>query len=70
MKAIKLILLLLIAAGFINFIKAEHQFHIAKILPFADGQPVSAEYAIGGIILLIILFWGITRLNRRDDQDK
>ena len=70
MRAVKFTLLLLIAAGLLNFIKADNQFHIAKVLPFADGQPVNAEYAIGGIILLIILLWGISRLNHRDDQDK
>ena len=71
MRAITLTLIILITACLLNFIRRSvDNFHIAKILPFCDGEPVSPEYAIGGVIILLILLWGILRLNNSDGDDK
>jgi len=70
MKAMTFTLILLITACFLNYLrKSVDNFHIAEIFPFFDGRPVRPEYAVGGIILLLILLWGILRLNRSDEDD-
>ena len=71
MKAITLTLIILITACFLNFLrKSVDNFHIAEIFPFCDGREVSPEYAIGGVVILLILLWGILRLKRgSDDRD-
>jgi hypothetical protein len=69
MKAIALTLIILITACFLNFLrKSVDNFHIAQIFPFCDGRKVSGEYAIGGVVILLILLWGILRLNSSDDD--
>lgn len=70
MKPIAVTLIILITACLLNFIKKSvDNFHIAEIFPFFDGREVKPEYAIGGIVMLLILLWGILRLNRRTDDD-
>ncbi|MFC1762822.1 hypothetical protein ACFL6U_12185 [Planctomycetota bacterium] len=67
MKAIKITLVLLIAAAAINFIKADNIVDIRKALPFCDGQPPNA-YHWGALVITLIFLWGLARLRRRDDD--
>ena len=70
MRTIQVILLLLITAGLINFVRDGRDFHIAKILPFCGGQPINGEYAVAGIIMLGLILWGIGRINRNNKEDE
>ena len=54
MKAIKLCLIILIAAVIINFFRNGRLFHIAKTLPFAGGNERISQYDWAGVIMLII----------------
>lgn len=69
MKKIQAVLLMLIIAGLINFVRAGRNFHIAKSLPFCDGEPVNGEYAVAGVILLGLVLWGIGRINRNNQEE-
>ena len=64
MKAIKLCLIILIAAVVINFVRNGRLFHIAKILPFAGGHERISQYDWASVVMLIIFLWGLYRLNR------
>ena len=69
MKAMTLTLIILITACFLNFLrKSVDNFHIAQIFPFCDGRPVRPEYAVGGVVILLILLWGILRINNGGDD--
>lgn len=69
MKKIQVLLLILIFAGLINFVREGRTFHMAKVLPFCDGQPIHAEYAVAGILFLGLILWGIGRINRNNEDD-
>jgi hypothetical protein len=68
MKAIKLCLIIVIAAVVINFLRDGRLFHIAKTLPFAGGPERISQYDWAGVIMLIIFLWGLHRLKRNKRQ--
>ena len=68
MKAIQILVVLLLTFTLLNFIRAGADFHIAKIIPFCDGEPVSI-YHWAGLIVAVIFCWGLIRLFRRDEDD-
>jgi len=69
MKLLRISAVVLIASAVLSFIRAGRDFHIAKVLPFCDGQPIS-KYHWAGLIMCGIAFWGYCRLrdNNRDDH--
>ena len=69
-KTIQIMLIVLIAAVFINFLRDGQSYHIAKVLPFCDGRPVDPMYGFAGIIMILILMWGIHRVNRNNREKK
>ena len=68
-KVIQIILIILVGAGLINFVRSGKTFPLAGSLPFCDGMPINIQYAVAGVVMLCILVWGIGRLNRKDDED-
>ena len=68
MKTIKLTIIILLAAAVLSFIKSDKEFSIIKILPFADGTPVN-EYHWAALIVLLITWWGCSRLKKKDDEN-
>ena len=70
MRAIKVILIILIASIVINFIKSDRTFHIAKSLPFSNSQEKIDMYDFGGAAALGVIAWGIYRLNRKREDDE
>lgn len=66
MKAAKIILVVLGIAALINFIRAGAHFSLPRVLPFAGGFPPSF-YDVAAIALILLLFWGLARLQRRKD---
>ena len=70
MKPIKICLAILIGAMLINFIKDGESFHIAKVLPFANGSEFfSPTYDWAGLFALGIIGWGAYRLAHRNQDD-
>ena len=69
MKAIKLCLIIVIAAIIINFIKTGQGFHIAKSLPFSNAPDKVSLYDWAGVAVLIILAWGLYRIKHMDDDE-
>jgi len=62
MRTIKITIVLLITFTVLGFIRAGADFHIAKALPFCDGEAVSI-YSWAGLITAGIFLWllsGIT----------
>ena len=71
MRAIKVVLIILIASLVINFIKSDRQFHIAKCLPFTNShERVDKKYDWAGVAALGIIAWGIYRLNKKNDSEE
>lgn len=69
MKTLKIVATILIAAAILNFIRAGRTFHLAKVLPFCDGEPVNT-YHWAGLIMCGIALWGYCRLkNGSKDED-
>ena len=68
MKAIKLCVIIVIAAIIINFMKAGLGFHIAKSLPFSNASDKVSLYDWAGVAVLIILAWGLYRVKHMDDD--
>ena len=68
MKAIKITIILLVTFTVLAFIRRGADFHIAKILPFCDGEPVSL-FSWAGLIMAGLFLWGLARLRRRDDDE-
>jgi len=69
MKANKITIVLLITFTVLGFIRAGADFHIAKILPFCDGEPAGSIYPWAGLILVVIFLWGLARLRQRKDNE-
>ena len=70
MKAIKITLILLVAATILVFVRSDLAFHIAKSLPFCSGDPIDWDYASGALTMLVLFVLGLYRLrrNQRDDD--
>lgn len=68
MKAVKITIILLIAAGVWGFITNDSFFHIAKALPFCHGKDINPLYEVAGLVIVGLFFWGLYRLNRNKDR--
>ena len=69
MKAIRLCIILLIGAIVINFLREGRLFHIARTLPFAGGAETINIYDWDGVVVLVILVWGLYRIKHMYDDD-
>jgi len=67
-KTIKIVIIILIGATVLSFVKSGQEFHIAKLLPFCDGEPVN-RYHLAGLVMCVIALWSYYRLRRRDNND-
>ena len=61
-------LAILITVGIINFIQNGETESILKVLPFVGGE-INA-YDWGSLVLLVLLWWGISRLRRQGKSDE
>ena len=67
MKAVKITLLIVILLTVLNFIIEGEYFHPAKTLPFVEGN--NGLYGWAALVLIVIFFWGLSRLNRNDKDE-
>ena len=68
MRAIKITIILFITVTAIAFVRAGDSFHLAKVLPFCDGEPVNIFHG-AGLVMAAIFLWGLYRMRRRDEDD-
>ena len=69
MRIIRLVLIILICAIVINFIRNGRMFHIAKCLPFSNAPENVGIYDFACVAVLIILAWGLYRLKRNSEDE-
>ena len=69
MRALKITIVLLITMTAIAFIRAAgDSFHIARVLPFCDGDINLYDWA--GLAMAGIFLWGLYRLSHRNEDDE
>lgn len=61
MKAVLITLIATVTLGIIVWIRGGEDFHIARSLPFLGGEK-PGFYDFAGLILLLVMLWGIGRL--------
>lgn len=69
MRLIQLTLIFLVLVTALSFVTAGQFTHPAQWLPFFDGEPKTL-YTGAGIVTLLIFCWGLTRLNRSQNDDE
>jgi hypothetical protein len=64
-KLVMLILILVLAAALINWVRSgDSTWHIAQSLPLLGGYAPDM-YNLGGAAMLLITLWGLRRLRRQ-----
>ena len=69
MRPVAIVLVVLLAAVAINFLRAGAGFPIVRCLPLCGGHSPGI-YDIGAFALLLMVPWGLARLRRNRDDDK
>jgi len=71
MKAAKVVLIALLAGIAINWVRQGSTFPIVQTLQFLGGRKPALPYEVGGFILLILAWWGFSRLRHMgEDSDE
>jgi len=68
MKVTKIVLVVVIALIVINAVSRGYDFKLPMVLPFMGGQRQPYFYEVAGLIMILIMWWGIKRLDRNDDD--
>lgn len=66
MKAVKIFAILLVTTFVILWVRGGDGFDIRRVLPLVNEKP--GLYQGGGIVMIALLFWGLSRLRHRSDQ--
>jgi hypothetical protein len=64
----KILLIVLLTAVLINFVRDGADFPLPHILPGCDGLPLSPIHFLAGAVLLFLMLWGLKRLRRSSDD--
>lgn len=67
MKVTKIILVIAITMIVINAVSKGFNFRLSMILPFMGGQRQPYFYEVAGVIMILIMLWGLKRLDRDDE---
>ena len=67
MNVTKIVLALVIATLLISAVSSEHDYKLPMVLPFMGGSKPGI-YEIGGIVVIVIVIWGIRKLDRSDGK--
>ncbi len=67
MKCIKLTITLAIGIFLIQFVRQGESFHVARCLPFCDGEITLYDY--GALACILIFIFGMGQMNRDDEDD-
>lgn len=70
MKAyVKILIIITVTFGLIVWIRNSFDFgHIAKTLPFCGGHEPGI-YDFGAVALIVLMFWGFSRLSRDSETE-
>mgnify|MGYP001590445682 CR=1 FL=1 len=68
MKLFKIVLVTLLVAGVIKWVRQGRGFSILESLPIVGGHELS-RYDVAAVIMLAIMLWGMARMARRDVDD-
>ena len=63
------IIVLLLTACMINWVRQGDAFHIVKVLPFCSGR-MPGIYDVAGILLIVIVISGLRRLFSSAESDE
>jgi hypothetical protein len=66
-KVVWIVLLILLLASLIGWVRGDAVFPIVQALPFLGGYSPGI-YDAGACIMILITVWGIRRLNRRNED--
>lgn len=69
MKAAKVLLIVLLTAVLINFVRNGADFPLPHILPGCDGRSFNSSYALGGVALVLLMLCGLRRIRRSSSCD-
>jgi hypothetical protein len=67
----KIIAVLIVAGTLVNFLREGRNFPLPQVLPLSGGDSPEGMYTLGGIIAVLIILWGLSRIGRpkTDDTD-
>jgi len=69
MKFLKIILVVVVAAAIINFVRGGDIFPLPQVLPFCGGHAPSVAYDVmGGLGLIALCGWGLKRLHKTHSE--
>jgi hypothetical protein len=66
MKVTKIVLVIVVALIVINSVSEGFSFKLPMVLPFMGGQRQPYFYEVAGVIMILIMLWGLKRLGRDD----
>lgn len=69
MRLVKLITIVTVGASVILWIRAGETFHIAKTFPLLGGYAPDVLYDGAGLLMLLMVIFGLRNPFRRDDDD-
>jgi len=70
MKTVKIVVIVIVTAALINFIRGSESWPLPRVLPLLGNHQPSFLYDLaGGGALVLLLWWGLRRLRRRDDEE-
>ena len=71
MKAMKITLILVVMFSLIAWVRRSGvDFgHAARIMPFCSGNSPSLFYDIGGVVLIVLCLWALSRVKIGSEED-
>ena len=69
MKVIWTVLIVVLIAGLMCWVRGGADFSFVRALPFLGGHPPGV-FDFGAICLCVITVWGLARLRRNRDDDE
>jgi hypothetical protein len=64
MKVTKIVLVVVVAWIVINAVSRGYDFKLPMVLPFMGGKGKPYFYEVAGVVMILIMLWGLRRLGR------
>jgi hypothetical protein len=69
MRLFKIVLVTLLLAAIVNWVRQGQRFSILESLPLVGGHDPS-RYDVAAVVIIVIALWGIARTARGDDESR
>lgn len=69
MKAVKIVMVLVVVFGVMNWMRHGSTVPFMSTLPLVSGPGKPPLYTVAGLAMLAIAAWGISRMNRPAEDD-